>query len=65
MITQYGIFYATTLKKPSLTMPLGYLGIIVGFIADIFYFGFKFNFLSIVGIFLTSSGLLSKFFIAE
>lgn len=63
LVAQYMIFAATTLKKPSYTMPLGYLGILVSFLADIFYFGVKFNFLSVLGLILTSIGLLSKFLI--
>ena len=46
--------------EPSKTMPFGYLGIIVGFTADILYFKVQFDFISILGMFLTSIGLLSK-----
>lgn len=44
-------------------MPFGYLGLIVGFTADILYFGSSFNLLSVVGMILTSVGLLSKLFL--
>lgn len=63
LTTQYMIVMATTLKKPSYTMPFGYFGLVVGFIADIFYFNTSFNLLTIIGMILTSGGLLSKLFI--
>jgi drug/metabolite transporter (DMT)-like permease len=65
MLTQYMIFAASSLKEPSLTMPFGYLAIIVGFIADTIFFEITFNMLSVLGILLTSAGLLSKLFISE
>lgn len=65
LTTQYMIFTATTLKPPSHTMPFGYLGVVVGFTADIVFFGSKFNAYTIVGMLLTSLGLISKLFVAD
>lgn len=62
---QYMIFAASSLKKPSHTMPFGYVAIMTTFFADVCYFGVTFNPLQIIGIVLTSVGLLSKFFISE
>ena len=60
LVAQYMIFTSTSMIEPSKTMPFGYLGIIVGFTADILYFKVQFDFISILGMFLTSIGLLSK-----
>jgi hypothetical protein len=38
-MAQYMIFVSTSLKEPSLTMPLGYIAIMIGFIADVAFFG--------------------------
>ena len=46
-------------------MPFSYVSIIVGFLADLYLFGSSFTFLSIVGILLTSSGLVGKFLIEK
>jgi hypothetical protein len=54
-----GLLTSTSMIEPSKTMPFGYLGIIVGFTADIFYFKIEFDLPSILGMFLTSIGLLS------
>lgn len=37
-MTQYMIFAATSLKEPSYTMPLGYLSVVIGFLADVIFF---------------------------
>jgi len=55
------IFFANSLKKPSLMMPFGYIGVATGFLADVFLFDTEFTFITILGIFLTSGGLLSGF----
>jgi drug/metabolite transporter (DMT)-like permease len=60
LLAQYMIFAATSLKEPSYTMPLGYLAIVVGFLADIAFFKVEFNSLTVIGMLLTSAGLLSK-----
>jgi drug/metabolite transporter (DMT)-like permease len=65
LVAQYMIFTSTSMIEPSKTMPFGYLGIIVGFTADIFYFKIEFDFLSVLGMFLTSIGLLSKLIIEK
>ena len=53
------------MEKPSTTMPLGYAGVVMGFFIDIFYFKEDFNWLMIIGIVLTSVGLLSKWCLHE
>ncbi len=50
---------ANSLIKPSKTMPLGYLTVAVGFVADVYLFGTRFTFFPIIGILLTSAGLLT------
>lgn len=44
-------------------MPFGYIGVATGFLADVYLFGTEFTFTTILGIFLTSGGLLSGFLI--
>ena len=51
------------LKKPSYIMPLGYITIILASIVDNIIFGTQFGTLSIIGMFLSSSGLLVKLLI--
>jgi drug/metabolite transporter (DMT)-like permease len=65
LMTQYMIFAATSLKEPSYTMPLGYLSIVIGFLADVIFFKVEFNVLTVIGMLLTSAGLLSKLFLAD
>jgi drug/metabolite transporter (DMT)-like permease len=65
LLTQYMIFAATALKKPSKTMPFGYVAIVTTFTADVWLFGITFDFLQIIGMVLTSVGLLSKFLIGD
>lgn len=48
------------LKKPSFIMPFGYVTIVLSSIVDSIMFGSEFGTLSIMGMFLTSSGLLVK-----
>jgi len=64
-IAQTLIFLANSLKKPSLMMPFGYFGVATGFIADVYLFDTQFTFLTALGIFLTSGGLLSGFLIQK
>jgi hypothetical protein len=65
LFTQNLIFAATSLKKPSHTMPFGYLTIVATFLADLFVFNIQFDLLQVIGIALTSVGLLSKFLVSE
>lgn len=65
LLAQYMIFAATSLKEPSYTMPLGYLSIVIGFLADIIFFKVEFNYYTVIGMLLTSAGLLSKLFLAD
>ena len=59
--SQYSIFLANSIKSPSLVMPLGYASVVVGFWADVYLFGNEFTTLTVVGMFLTSAGLLSGY----
>jgi drug/metabolite transporter (DMT)-like permease len=54
---------ALLLKKPSYIMPLSYISIVLSAITDFLLFGNSFSTLSIIGMFLTSSGLLVKILI--
>jgi hypothetical protein len=55
------IFMANSLKKPSVMMPFGYVGVATGFLADIYLFDTSFTFLTFMGVVLTSGGLMSEF----
>jgi drug/metabolite transporter (DMT)-like permease len=59
-MTQIFITRAIYLKKASFIMPMGYISIVVAFASDILIFGSNFDWLSILGMILTSAGLLSK-----
>ena len=63
-LTQNLMTRAVYLKKASLIMPFGYAGIVFASIYDILS-GEHFDFLSIVGMVLTSAGLMSKLLIKE
>jgi hypothetical protein len=65
LFTMYGIFLANTIKSPSLMMPLGYVSVLIGFWADVSLFGTHFTFLPVVGMLLTSAGLLSGFLVTR
>lgn len=58
--TQNLITRAIYLKKASYIMPFGYISIVVAFISDIVFFSANFDWVSIVGMLMTSAGLLSK-----
>lgn len=55
----YMLVISKSIVKPSKTMPIGYFGIVVSFLADIYIFGTKFTFLPVLGMLLTSVSLLS------
>jgi drug/metabolite transporter (DMT)-like permease len=65
LFTQYGIFLANTIKSPSLMMPLGYVSVLIGFWADVSLFDTQFTLLSVVGMMLTSAGLLSGYLLSK
>jgi len=46
-------------------MPFGYVTIVTTISADLFIFNIKFDLLQVIGIVLTSVGLLSKFLVSE
>lgn len=52
------------LKKPSIIMPFWYINTVIGFVIDVVYFGDSFDWMSILGMMLTSSGLLMKLLIS-
>lgn len=56
---------ATYLKKASYIMPFGYVSIVFSFMMDIFIFDENFDTISILGMCLTSSGLLIKLLVKE
>jgi len=64
-VTQFLIYLANALLKPSLVMPLGYVCIVVGFLADVYLFGTDFGFLPMLGILMTSAGLLSGYLVSK
>lgn len=59
-IAQYTIFMANSLIKPSKIMPLGYLAVIIGFLADLYLFESQFTWMHVLGMVLTSAGLLGE-----
>ena len=65
LIAQGGIVLANSLKPPSIMMPFGYAGVLVGFCGDVVLFGTQFTLIPIVGIVMTSSGLLSGYLISR
>ena len=65
LIAQGGIVLASSIKSPSLVMPFGYVGVLVGFVADRVLFGTSFTLLPILGILMTSSGLLSGYLLSR
>ena len=52
---------ANSMKKPSVMMPFGYVGVATGFLADVFIFDTSFTFITFMGVLMTSGGLLSGF----
>ena len=64
-LTQNFMTRAIMLKKPSYIMPLGYITIVLASLMDYIIFGNSFGKLSIIGMFLTSCGLLVKLLIPE
>ena len=61
LLSQYSIFLSNSLKSPSLVMPFGYASVIVSFLADVYLFDTVFSALPIIGMLLTSAGLLSGY----
>lgn len=55
---------AIYLKKASLILPFGYVSILVSGIVDIMS-GVSFDFLTVIGMMMTSLGLLSKLILPE
>jgi len=62
LLFQNLLFLAVSLQKPSNILPFGYCGVLVSFLADVYYFHTSFSLLSVVGMLLTSIGLLGKLF---
>lgn len=64
-LTQNLITRAIYIKKASYIMPFGYIGIVVAFVFDLIFYDISFDWLSILGMILTSTSLLSKLLIKE
>lgn len=62
---QYCLFMASSLIKPSKVMPLGYIAVVLGFLADVYLFDTKFTILPVIGMFLTSAGLLTDVILSQ
>lgn len=62
---QYCLFMANSMIKPSKAMPLGYISVIVGFLADVYLFDTNFTILPVIGMFLTSAGLLTDIILSK
>ena len=62
-LAQYARITAFSYTKASIAAPFGYVGIIGALLVDIFIFEANLNPLTVIGIFLTSVGLLTKLFI--
>lgn len=58
---QYLVYTSNLLKKPSKVTPFAYAGIVTGFLADVYLFQTEFSLMAVLGMLLTSSGLLGKF----
>jgi drug/metabolite transporter (DMT)-like permease len=65
LASQYLVFAANTLMKPSNMMPFGYASVATGFIADMYIFDTTIGLIPAIGIILTSTGLLGEFFLAS
>lgn len=65
LISQYMIFASNSLMKPSMVMPFGYVSVITSFMADLYIFEAEFNFLAVMGILLTSMGLIGKYLLEK
>ena len=61
ILSQYSIFLANSLRSPSLVMPFGYASVVVSFLADVYLFDTDFSLLPVVGMLLTSAGLMSGY----
>jgi drug/metabolite transporter (DMT)-like permease len=61
LLTQFCIIKANTIATPSVVGPFGYVSVAVGFLADVFLFNTKFTLLAVLGIVLTSAGLLAEY----
>lgn len=59
--TQTLIFLTNSLAKPSLMMPLGYVGVFISIVADLWVFEVPLSLLTLAGIVLTSGGLLGGY----
>lgn len=60
---QVTITRAVYLKKASYVMPFNYISIVLATLSDILLFGASFDFISVIGMILTSLGLVSKLII--
>jgi drug/metabolite transporter (DMT)-like permease len=61
--SQLFLYESSRMERPSRVMPFCYVTIIISFLADIYLFDISFGLLSVLGMLLTSSGLLGKLLI--
>ena len=64
-MTQTCLTRSALLKRASYLLPFGYTGIIAGFLFDVLIFDTSFNWAAILGMILTSVGLLGKLLLKE
>jgi hypothetical protein len=64
-ITQYLVYVSTSLVQPSQIMPLGYVCVMAGFLSDVYLFEVQFGMIPILGILMTSVGLLSGYLVSK
>lgn len=62
---QVTVTRAIYLKKASNIMPFNYISIVLATFTDIMFFGASFDFISVIGMALTSMGLVSKLIVPE
>ena len=65
LASQYLTFAANSLVKPSKVMPFGYVSVVSSFIADIYLFQVQFNGWGVLGVWMTSLGLVGKFLVEK
>ena len=62
---QFLIIKANSIAKPSIVMPFGYVSVTFGFFADVFLFNTSFTLISVVGMILTSAGLMTEYLMSK
>jgi drug/metabolite transporter (DMT)-like permease len=62
---QSSLTKATLIKKASYIMPFGYISIVFASICDIIIFKISFDWISVIGMVMTSVGLISKLLVPQ